>query len=291
MSMSTESREGIDLSPESVRFRLGGGKNPLILVPVHLDGKGPYEFILDTGASHSLLSPELAETLGVPPEFEKHGTGAAGPVTVAFGHVGSLAVGSAQRRNVPVAITNELNRIGAAMGNRVDGCLGFEFLKDFVLTIDYRDSTLRFASSPEPGNSPPARSIPFALAAAHKPLILVQAFVNDQGPFQFAVDTGASRTMLSSELAAKLALETRQDRPLTGAGGQVQMSTCKVDLLAVGDVSVRDHDVGVGAFLTMLSEAVGTRLDGILGYDFLNQFRVTISYPQGTLELLPAGPQ
>ena len=35
----------------SVRFRLAGGENPLILVPVQVHDEGPYEFILDTGAS------------------------------------------------------------------------------------------------------------------------------------------------------------------------------------------------------------------------------------------------
>ncbi len=44
---------------------------------------------------------------------------------------------------------------------------------------------------------------------------------------------------------------------------------------------------GVGAFLAMLSEAVGTKLDGIVGYNFLNQFRVTIAYPQGSSNCYP----
>jgi hypothetical protein len=41
---------------QSVPFRLAGGQNPLILVPVYVNDKGPYEFILDTGSSHCLLS-------------------------------------------------------------------------------------------------------------------------------------------------------------------------------------------------------------------------------------------
>jgi hypothetical protein len=52
---------------------------------------------------------------------------------------------------------------------------------------------------------------------------------------------------------------------------------------------VRDHAIGVGQFLATLSAAIGVKLDGILGYNFLNQFRVTIVYPRGILELVPAG--
>jgi predicted aspartyl protease len=276
----------------TVPFRLVGGQNPLILVPVHVDDKGPYAFILDTGASHCLLSKELAEILGVRPEIEGQAMGAGGPVKLAFAHVASMAVGATRQCNVQVAITDELKRIGTAIRSRVDGDLGFEFLKDFSLTIDYRAGALGFASRLEADHGgPAAHSIPFKLAAAHKPLILVQVMVNDQGPFQFALDTGASRTMLSSELAGKLAIETIEDSPVTGGGGQIKILAGKVRSLSVGEAIVRDHAIGVGEFLAMLSQTAGAKLDGIVGYNSLNQFRVTIDYPRRTLSLVPTGIQ
>jgi predicted aspartyl protease len=288
MSTLAENQECV--MPESVRFRLAGGQNPLILVPVHVNDKGPYEFILDTGASHCLLSTELSEMLGVRPEIEKQAMGAAGTVQVALSHVASLALGSRRQSNLQVAITDELRRIAAAIGTRVDGVLGFEFLKDFSLTIDYQAGAIWFSSPSETDNgSHSAHSIPFKLAGSRKPLILVQAIVNEQGPFQFALDTGASRTMLSSELAAQLALETTEDGPATGGGGQIRILAGQVKSLAVGNAIVRDHAIGAGQFLATLSAAVGVKLDGILGYNFLNQFRVTIVYPRGILELAPAG--
>ena len=47
------------LSPKSakVKFRLAGGAQPLILLPVQVNGDGPFKFILDTGAGTSLLRP------------------------------------------------------------------------------------------------------------------------------------------------------------------------------------------------------------------------------------------
>ena len=54
-----------DLSSGStkVKFRLAGGVQPLILLPVEVNGEGPFEFILDTGAGTSLLSAELGKKL------------------------------------------------------------------------------------------------------------------------------------------------------------------------------------------------------------------------------------
>lgn len=276
---------------ENIRFRLVGGQNPLILVPVSVDDQGPYQFILDTGASHCLLSQDLASTLGIQPEIEKQAMGAGGAVKLAFAHVSSMTIGSALQENIQVGITNETQRIGAAIQTRVDGVVGFTFLKEFVVVIDYRDGALRLALPSEGGNGNGNRSgncISFKLASVSKPLILVPAIVNGQGPFQFALDTGASRTMLSADLARKLAIETTDDSPVTGGGGQIKILAGKVSSLAVGDAGVRDHAIGAGEFLSALSKAVGAKLDGIIGYNFLNQFRVTINYPQSTLELVPA---
>ncbi len=276
---------------ENIRFRLAGGQNPLILVPVCVDGRGPYQFILDTGASHCLLSKELSETLGIQPEVEKQAMGAGGPVKLMIAHVSSMTVGSARQENVSVAITNEIQRIAAAIQSKVDGVLGFEFLKDFILAIDYRDATIGVSLPSEYANGNSTRlgtSISFKLASTSKPLILVPAVVDGQGPFQFALDTGASRTMLSIELARKLAIQTTDDSPVTGGGGQIKILAGKVSSLAVGGAAVRDHAIGAGEFLNVLSKAIGTELDGILGYNFLNRFKVTINYPHSRLELVPA---
>lgn len=78
------------MTSENIPFHLAGGQNPLILVPVYVDRKGPYQFILDTGASHCLLSQELSATLGIRPETEKQAMGAGGPVKLTIAHVSSL---------------------------------------------------------------------------------------------------------------------------------------------------------------------------------------------------------
>jgi predicted aspartyl protease len=277
---------------DNVQFQLAGGQNPLILVPAYVNGKGPYRFVLDTGASQCVLSPELARTLGIQAETEKQAMGAGGPVKISLAHVNSLVIGSALENNVQVAITGEIERIGAAIRAKVDGDVGFNFLKHFRLTLDYRHSLLSLVRPPDTANGNgvhSASAIPFKLASASKPLILVSVFVNNQGPFQFAVDTGASSTMLAPDLARKLGLYTTEVGFATGGGGQIKISAAKVSSLTVGNASVREHNVGVGEFLNMLSAAISVKLDGIIGYNFLNQFRVTIDYSRTTLELNSIG--
>jgi hypothetical protein len=48
---------------------------------------------------------------------------------------------------------------------------------------------------------------------------------------------------------------------------------------------VRNLPVIVGDFLDMLSGVIGTKLDGIIGYNFLRHFRVVIDYPNDRFRL------
>ena len=278
---------------KDVSFRLAGGHDPLILVPVYVEDKGPFQFILDTGAFRCLLSPELSATLGVRKETEQQVMGVGGRIKISSAHVSSLAVGSAVKQNVEVAIADELSRFGEAVQSRVDGVVGFNFLKDFRVLLDHRHNILRlspsFASFPDQSSDQSASSVSFKLTSPEQPLILLPVFVNGRGPFQFVVDTGTSRTTLSFELARKLGIVAVGDRHGTGGGGDVRILSGTVDSLAVGTASVHNLSIGVGEFLGKLSEAAGAKFDGIVGDNFLNQFEVTIDYPRSTIDLRPAG--
>jgi hypothetical protein len=49
-----------------VTFRLAGSKQALILLPVFVDARGPYSFVLGTGAGSTVISNELADALALP---------------------------------------------------------------------------------------------------------------------------------------------------------------------------------------------------------------------------------
>ncbi|MDT4953403.1 MAG: hypothetical protein QOJ02_1541 [Acidobacteriota bacterium] len=271
-----------------VNFRLAGGAQPLILVPASVNGDGPHEFILDTGAGISLLTPEFAERVGATITETTEAMGAGGKMAISLGVVNSLAIGQANALNVQVAITSELQRIGAVIGAKVDGNIGYSYLKNFRLTLDYQKHTLQLTDAEhEPsGNGDSQRALlKFKLAHPSKPLILVPTLVNDEGPYIFALDTGASTTVVSSEVAQILAIESTGIPQMTGAGGTMQGFRGVVRSLAVGNANLENLAIVTADFLTMLSQIVKTKLDGIIGYNFLKEFKVTIDYLNETLRL------
>src|SRR3979411_3221821 len=133
------------LSPKSAKskFRLAGGAQPLILLPVKVNGQGPFDFILDTGAGTSLLSSDLSKQLEVKVIGSKEGQSAGGKVAVSLAKVDSLAVGEAKLDDVDVGIV-DLSHIGKTIGAKIDGDLGHNFLKHFRFTINYRACEIRF---------------------------------------------------------------------------------------------------------------------------------------------------
>lgn len=205
-----------------VAFRLAGGAQPLILLPVQVNGRGPFEFILDTGAGTSLLSPELAQELKIELTGSQEGHTAGGKVTVSLAQVDTFALGGAILNKVDVAIA-DLSHIGLTVGAKIDGDLGYNFFKHFRMMIDYGKGELRLEDPKRFDHTGAAAltEVPIRLAAPAKPLVLVDTYIEGRGPFQFAIDTGTSTTAISPELAREVRVKATPIGAATtgGAGG------------------------------------------------------------------------
>jgi predicted aspartyl protease len=276
----------LSLSSAKVKFRLAGGAQPLILLPVRVNDEGPFEFILDTGAGTSLVSPDLAKQLELAVLGSKEGQSAGGKVSVSLAKIRSLAVGRAKLMDVDVGIV-DLSQIEQAIKAKIFGDLGYNFLKHFRITIDYRESEIRFEDPKQMGYlSTGARTaIPIRLANPAKPLILVDVRANGRGPWQFAIDTGTSTTAINRQLAKELDLATKPIGPVTTGGAPIALDAGTLDSFMAGGVKVDKMAVVVADFFATLSSAVGAKLDGIIGYNFLRNYTVMIDYPNEILRL------
>ena len=269
---------------EPVKFRLAGGAQPLALVPVQINGAGPFEFILDTGAGTTLVAPHIAQRLNLQTTATKEGQTAGGRVTVALSSVDTLQVGRGRAKNLQVAIT-DLSHLGRVIGAQPDGDLGYNFLKGFCLTIDYAAGELTIGRSPASSDHASRAETNIVVSNPKKPLILIQVQVNGRGPFQFAIDTGTSTTAISPQLIRALGITATAAPPVHAGAHSVTVSAAQLDRLTVGRAEVRSLPVIAGDFLDMLSGVIGSKLDGIIGYNFLRHFRVVIDYPNDRFRL------
>lgn len=89
-------------------------------------------FMIDTGASLCVISPELAESLGIRPEPNARVVElqtANGRTSGVLVRIASIRVGEAESTNVPAVVVASAN-LGSS------GILGMSFLSRYVVTID-----------------------------------------------------------------------------------------------------------------------------------------------------------
>jgi len=127
-------------------------------------------------------------------------------------------------------------------------------------------------------------SIEFQLASHDKPIIIVKATVNDKGPFDFAVDTGASVTVISKRTAEKLGISNEPSTPKRGqcCGGGIDMSLRRVESVQVGEAEQRNLEVAL-MDLSSISKCLGMELEGIIGHNFMKSYMIIIDYPKKTI--------
>ena len=130
-----------------------------------------------------------------------------------------------------------------------------------------------------------ARDIPLERPGG---IFLVRVEVNGTPDLAFLLDTGAGATVIASEWAAAHGLESRGVLEARGAAGSESAAYVRVQRLRLPGVELSDQML-VTVPLASLGVALGTPVDGILGWDFLSRFAVEIDEPRNRLAVSPSG--
>jgi hypothetical protein len=134
----------------------------LIVVPVTINGSGPYDFVLDTGSNNTILDQKLADELTLPRGGETTILGVKGARSLVAVSANSLSVAGAtvEGKGLFLFTTAKLQGLPA----RVRGVLGEDFLQNFEVLIDYRHQTIQLESGLD--------SLVQALSGEHLPVQL-----------------------------------------------------------------------------------------------------------------------
>jgi hypothetical protein len=111
-----------------------------LVIETQWDKHGPYHFIIDTGSTTTLVTPDLAARYGGRPRANQSSVrvlGANGQVKllppITLKH---LELGAARFEGVQ-ALVHDLADLSNHLGIRIDGVLGFPLFRETLLTLDY----------------------------------------------------------------------------------------------------------------------------------------------------------
>ncbi len=269
-----------------VRFTLTDNR---IFVPAMLNGRGPYQMLLDTGADTGGVSLAVMEEIGARAEGRLRAGGAGEGKDVVFKtHIGSLRIGRAEWRNLP-AIAQTFGALNEVIGfERFDGIAGQAVFRRYVVDIDFARRHLRLI---EPKSfRPPAGAIaiPFTYYEGFMPLVR-GTIAGVRG--RFVVDTGdrSSLTLFgpfwqAHQLDDKLGPGVEA---LTGygVGGPIKGIVVRVPAFGFGKANAK----GIVARLSLQKSGgfADPKIAGSIGTGVLKHFRTVIDYPHGRFLLVP----
>ncbi len=259
-----------------------------VFVRVMIGGRG-LDFILDTGASGITLDRDVARQLGLP-AYGTHSAITAQRYTTARTIVPEMRIGRLSMKNVALQLipdaTNE------AFGVKAVGLLGFDFLAELGVTVDYEHE--RVTVVPEPNYVAPAGKhvIPLDVRIGDGSPMLTVA-INGATSERFLVDTGGAGSFMIFDAFVRKHPEALRDEGggdafaramiFDGIGGTIPTKPYQIKSLRFGPI---DFNGFVGYRVTSAASYEGDD-DGIIGADFLHLFTLGLDYANSRLYLVP----
>src|SRR5215469_1342974 len=193
---------GCGQQPHQVNFRVTG--ESIIVVPVTINGAGPFNFMLDTGTTNTLIDRKLAEELHLPPAGKRLLSRFQNEAVTPLAHADSVSMAGANVRSLDLLVINHL----ADGPPYVHGSLGEDFMRYFDLLIDNRHRLIQFELGPGPLTDMLAgEQLPLTLNGSNENeptenrLIVIGQCIEPGGrEMKFQLDSGATRMMLFSGL-------------------------------------------------------------------------------------------
>ncbi|WP_051359830.1 aspartyl protease family protein [Adhaeribacter aquaticus] len=269
----------------------------LIILPVQVNDKGPFNFIIDTGLGIGLITnPRLLDSLGMEKGSRIYVTGAGSSIdelkAYQLPHT-KLAIQGATANNVLLTgISEDIFNLSSFVGMPIDGILGYQFFSSFVVKFDFTTSTMTlyepktFKYKPSHG-----QQIPFELED-NKPYLRTLTTFSDNAQItsKLILDTGAGHALsLETNSNSNIQIPTPSIRALLGTGlnGSINGYIGRIKNINLGKYALNnviasfpDHS-DVGAKVNI------TDRNGNIGNDILKRFHVIIDYSRSLLTLKP----
>jgi predicted aspartyl protease len=252
-----------------VELALGDAQTRMT-VPVSIRNRGPWDFIIDTGAERTVVSRELAGILGLPAGPGVRVTAMTGTTAVPTVIVPEFSVSRISNETID-APALEAHDLGAP------GMLGIDALQGHSVDIDFDRNAMNLKPSRKRG--PSARHDPDDIVITARSLfgqlIVTDAHWRGQ-KVAVVIDTGSAISVGNPPLRALTAGRMRPLGPISmlgATGGTLVADAFQIDDVEVGGIGFRNFRIAFADAPPFRRFGVGGRPAMLLGMDALRLFR------------------
>lgn len=262
-----------------------------IFLEVMVNGKGPYAFVLDTGAPRSVVDSRIAEEtkLKLAGEIAAGGTGA-NVRTAHFANNVNLGLpGVNLAKQTIVALSME--DFESILGHKIDGILGIDLFQNFVVEIDYAASRLRVYSNESFQYNGDGKVVPITVESL---ICSANATVKLPGrePVEgnFKIDTGSNAdARLNSPFVDQHKLTENLTESFEtggyGIGGESSNKVTRIESFEIGGLKFE----GPIVLMSQAKQGAGANANfaGVVGGGLLERCNVIFDFKQKRMILRP----
>jgi hypothetical protein len=266
--------------------------NNLIIIPLKINGQGPYNFIVDTGVGIVLLTdPGLMKSVGTGAtrSVTINGIGDGNEMTARIQPSAILQLGTSASGQMPIAIlTEDPFNLSSYVGMPIHGLIGYELFSSFRVRINYASHIMTIEKADRPFSAKRGTRIPISIEE-RKPFFNTEVRLEGGKAKQvkLIIDTGAGHP---------LSLETDNSRPIKppqpnieanlgiGLSGTIHGHISRLPTIRLGKYSFNNILCAYPGYNQVAAKSSVPR-NGNLGNAVLKRFTVVFDYGRGFMYL------
>ena len=272
--------------------------NNLIVITAEVNGK-ELSFLLDTGIEKTILfnlkfSDSL--TMNSVKKIQLRGLGEGKPINALVSKNNLIRIKGVVNPNHTVyIIIDKLFDLSAKMGIDINGIIGGDLFKSFIVKINYSSKKITFYNPKTFKYKKCDKCVTFPLEFySQKPFIdvFVENYLGEEFKVKLLIDSGGGDALwLFKNTNPKIIISENSYRDFLGRGlnGDIYGKRSKIDKLKIGDYIFENAPVSYPDSISIVTTQQNKGRNGTLGAEILKRFNIYYDYPGRKITLKKNG--
>ncbi|OAQ38776.1 hypothetical protein A5893_12060 [Pedobacter psychrophilus] len=265
----------------------------LVILPMYINNKGPYNFILDTGVGITVITdPLLKDSLNLKylRKIDLSGLGDQIELTAYTTPFLNFRIASTEAKSCAAAILDkDILNLSSYAGMKIHGLIGYDFFKSFKIRINYSTQLLKIYQNTLPRLIAKGNKIDIQIEG-NKPYVnvLVNVPNHQKLPLKMLIDTGSGNP-ISLETYQKSAFPLPDNFVISNLGvglsGNIRGFKGRIDQLKIGKFYMDSIIAAFPYYEDIGAKITSVERNGSIGNTLLKKFDVLFDYSNSCMYL------